>query len=137
MSNVLPNDARQYSLSAFITFDFEDIPGAVVIVLAKIPTGSVITSGLVFVEIDFAGGTTHDCDIGDNDNDDRYSPTIIELDGGAGIPSNTFTVDESKTAIDDEDLTLTPIHTGGDPTSGVARCVIEYVTDGRGNENRG
>lgn len=136
MSNVLPQDARQYALTAYVEFDFEDIPGAVVVNLAEIPQGSVLTSGYVFVETAFAGGSTHDAEFGDETDDDRYSGTIVELDAG-GRPTNDFTVDDSKTASADRHITITPVHTGGDPTSGAARLLIDYVTDGRHNENRG
>ena len=136
MSNVLPQDARQYKLNAYIEFDFEDIPGAVLVNLAEIPQGSVITSGAVFIETAFSGGTTHDAEFGDVDDIDRYSGTIVELDA-AGIPTNDFTVDSSKTASNDVFLTITPVHTGGNPTAGAARLLVDYVTDGRHNENRG
>ncbi len=137
MSNVLPNDARQYSLSAYINLDFEDIPGSALVNVAEIPQGSVITFIELFVETTFAGGTTHDLEIGDDVDIDRYTPTISELDGSAGRPANVPVADGHKTVIGEENLTVTPVSTGGNPTSGAARLLVEYITDGRHNENRG
>ncbi len=139
MSNILPNDARQYSLSAFINLDFEDLAGSDPVSIAEIPQGSVITYVEAFIETSFSGGTTHDLDLGDTLDPNRYSQAgPLEIDGAAGAPATPPSTTGYKTAgSGDENLDATPINVGGDPTAGAMRIIVEYVTDGRQNENRG
>ena len=132
----LPNVARQYSLAVFIDIVFGDIPvTAVAVALAELPQGSVITNINAFVVTAFAGSGNYDADFGDVTDPNEYSPTIVELDA-PGIPTNTVAVSGFKTTSSEPDLNITPVFTTV-PTAGAARLLVEYVTSGRNNENRG
>lgn len=135
MSDLKP-DTRQYVLQAVSVIAFGDIPGSAAVEVVELPQNAVVTSIVLFVDTAFAGGTTHDLDIGDETDPNRYTQTISEIDAG-GIPTNPPAVDYSQTAAADVNITVTPTHTGGDPTSGSARLIVQYYVDGRANENQG
>lgn len=132
----LLTDARQYPLLASVDIVFGDIPGSTLVNVLQLPQNSVVTKIDLVVDTAFAGGTTHDLDIGDDVDPNRYSQTICEIDA-AGIPANPPAADLSQTTDAEPNITVTPTHTGGDPTSGAARLLVEYVIDGRHNENQG
>lgn len=129
-------DARQWPLSAQVDIAFGDIPGAAEVEVLDLPQGAVITDIQVVVDTAFAGGTTHDLDIGDASEPTRYSATIVEIDA-AGIPANPPAPTYFETTGAEPKLTVTPTHTGGDPTSGALRLLVQYVVAGRHNENEG
>lgn len=129
-------DARQWPLVAEVDIAFGDIPGAAAVEVLELPQGSVITSIQLVVDTAFSGGTTHDLDIGDVTDPNRYSQTIVELDA-AGIPANPPAASLYETTDAEPKLTVTPTHTGGDPSAGAARLLVEYVVSGRHNENQG
>lgn len=134
--SALKPDARQYALVAESVIAFGDIPGSSAVEVLELPQGSVIVDIQLVVDTAFSGGTTHDLDIGDDVDPNRYSQTIVEIDA-AGIPTNPPAADLSKTTSAEPNVTVTPTHTGGDPTAGSARLIVTYLTDGRHNENQG
>jgi len=135
MSTISVPDTRQYPIAAIATFTYEDMVGSTVVNLFKMQVGSIVISGFLNVNTTFAGGSTHDCDLGDATDPDEYSTTVIELDGTAGIPANNVTPSGFVTTSAEPDFVLTPISTGGDPTSGSATVFITYLVTGRAHEN--
>lgn len=128
-------DTRQFPVVAYLEFTFADVPDAAAINAVALPVGSIVTAIELFVTTTFAGGTTHDLDIGDATDGDEYTPTVSELDGAAGRPANPPVTTGFQTTLDEPDITFTPVHTGGNPTSGAARFWVEYITEGRFHEN--
>jgi len=126
---------RQWPLAAYVDFSFSDMVGSTAVELFAVPAGSILTYMSLYTTTAFAGGTTHDCDIGDITDPDEYSTTIIELDGTAGLPTNKPTLSGYKTTTTEPKVLLTPISTGGDPTSGVGYVFATYIVVGRSNEN--
>lgn len=141
--SALKPDGRQYALQAVSVIVFGDIPGSDAVDVIELPQNAVVTSMVLVVDTAFAGGSTHDLDIGDTADPDRYTQTIAEIDA-SGIPTNAPAVSGSQAADDyyqtesgDEFITVTPTHTGGNPSSGSARLIVEYYIAGRQNENQG
>jgi len=132
----LLTDARQYPLSAQVDIVFGDIPGSAAVPVLDLPQGATIVEMVLYVDTAFSGGTTHDLDIGDASDPNRYTPTISEIDA-TGIPTNAPVVNYFVTTGSEPQLTVTPTHTGGDPTAGAARLLVRYVVEGRHNENQG
>lgn len=128
-------DTRQYPVVAYVEFTYADIPGSTAVAAIALPTKSIVTEIELYVQTSFAGGSTHDLDIGDATDDDEYTPTISELDGSAGRPANAPVTTGFQTTLAEPDIELLPTHTGGNPTSGAARLIVEYVTEGRFHEN--
>lgn len=129
-------DARQWPLRAQVDIDFGDIPGTAAVAVLDLPQGSVVTNIQLIVDTAFSGGTTHDLDIGDASDPNRYTPTITEIDA-AGIPANPPVVTLFETTDAEPQITVTPAHVGGDPTAGALRLLVEYVVAGRHTENYG
>lgn len=132
----LLTDSRQYPLVAVVDIVFGDIPGSALVNVLELPQNAVVTKIDLVVDTAFAGGTTHDLDIGDDVDPNRYTQTISEIDA-AGVPTNPPAADFYQTTDAEPNITVTPTHTGGDPTSGAARLIVEYIIDGRHNENQG
>lgn len=132
-------DARQYPLVAVVDIDFSDIVTTAVLVnVLELPQNAVVTDINFVVDVSFAGGTTHDLDIGDDVDPNRYSQTIVEIDGTAGVPpTNEPRPDFYQTTDAEPNITVTPTHTGAALTSGSGRLIVEYVIAGRHNENQG
>lgn len=129
------NAARQYPLQTSIDIAFGDVLGATETPVLDLPPNAVITGFLFVVDTSFSGGTTHDLDIGDASDPNRYGR--VELDGSAG-PSATQPVPSGfKTTNSEPQLSVSPVHVGGDPTAGAARLIVEYIIEGRHNENQG
>ena len=136
MAALTPPDTRSYPLVAFVDITFDDLVGAAVVNLLAVPVGSIFIAMSINVTTSFAGGTTHDCDIGDATDPDEYSTTVIELDGSAGLPTNNCTVGTRfLTTSSEPNLVFTPISTGGDPTSGAAYLYAEYINNAKADEN--
>jgi len=128
--------ARQKGLVAIVDIAFGDIAGATEVPVLDLPQGATVTGITLVVDTAFAGGTTHDLDIGDVTDPNRYTQTISEIDA-AGIPANPPAISGYETTSAEPQISVTPTHTGGDPTSGAARLIVEYVEAGRHDENYG
>ena len=119
----------------YLEFTYADVPGSTAINAAAVQPGSIITEMELWIVTTFAGGTTHDLDIGDATTADRYSSTVCELDGSAGLPANQPAVTYYQTTLSEPNVTFTPVHTGGNPTSGAARFWFTSICEGRFHEN--
>ena len=128
--------ARQKVCYAVVDIAFGDIPGATEVPVLDLPQGSTVVDITLVVDTAFAGGTTHDLDIGDVTDPNRYTQTISEIDA-AGLPANPPAISGFETSSSEPQISVTPTHTGGDPTSGAARLIVGYVNADRHDENFG
>lgn len=128
-------DTRQFPVVAYLEFTYADVPGSAALAAVALPVGSIVQDIELWVTTTFAGGTTHDLDIGDATDDDEYSATVCELDGAAGLPANPPAVTGFQTTLSEPDILFTPVHTGGNPTAGAARFWVQYITESRAHEN--
>ena len=129
-------DARQYELTAVVDIVAADIvTTAVEVQVLELPQNSVVTNIVLVVDTSFDTGTTADLDIGDNTDPNRYTQTISEIDGAAGIPANPPAADYYQTLAADTHITVTPTLTGIAMVAGAARLIVTYYVAGRHNEN--
>jgi len=131
-------DTRQWPLAAYAPFSYEDALGVAdaAIVLFAVPAGAIITQLKLTTTVAFAsGGGTHDADIGDVVDTDRYSATVVELDGTAGAPTNNAVVDGSITTSAEPNVTLDFVDGTGVATSGAGFVVGTYIDTSRSTEN--
>ncbi len=137
----IPNLARQYPLSVFIDVVYGDVPThATEYSLCEVPLGSVVTRISMFVATVFAGDTTsEDGDIGDTTLTTRYTDSTPAEFDISGIPSNLPSVTGFKTTSSEPNITLKMTYgtTTASPNAGAVRILIDYITSGRNNENRG
>ena len=130
-------DARQKVCTAIVDIAFGDIATtAVEVPVLDLPVGSTVVDITLVVDTAFAGGTTHDLDIGDASDPNRYTAAISEIDA-VGIPANPPAITGFETTDSEPQISVTPTHTGGSPTSGAARLIVGYVEAGRHDENFG
>jgi len=136
----IPQVARQYPLSVFIDLVFGDLVlHATSYNLCEVPLGSVVTRISAYVTTIFASAGTFDANVGDVSLVTRYTDsTPMELDA-TGIPANYPTVTGYKTTASEPNITIKGVFgsTGTSPTAGAMRILIDYITSGRNNENRG
>ena len=132
-------DARQYPLVAVVDIDFNDIiVTAVAVDVLELPQNSVVTAVSLVIDVSFDNGTTADLDIGDATDPNRYTQTIAELDGVAGVPpTNEPRPDFFQTTDAEPNIVVTPTLTGSTLDEGSARLIVEYYVAGRRNENQG
>lgn len=136
MATISVPTTRQFQLSLVSTFTYEDCVGAAVVNLFGVQVGSKLTYINLTINTSFAGGTTHDADFGDVTDPDEYSATVVELDGTAlAQPANPPALTGFVTTSAEPNVTLSPVSTGGDPTSGSADLYVSYIVKGRAHEN--
>jgi methenyltetrahydromethanopterin cyclohydrolase len=130
-------DARQKVCYAIVEVGFADVATtAAEVPVLDLPQGATVVDIQLVVDTAFAGGTTHDLDIGDVTDPNRYTQTIAEIDA-PGIPANPPAVSGFETTAAEPQISVTPTHTGGSPTSGAARLIVGYLEAGRHDENFG
>lgn len=126
---------RQTVLSAEVDFTFADITDdAAANPAIDIPAGAVVVGGELVVTTAFDSTTSDVADIGDGGDTDRYSATPVNLQA-AGATALDVT-GYRYTANDTIDIAWTP-GTASTATAGAATLRIQYVMDGRANENHG
>jgi hypothetical protein len=123
------NFGRQYVLAATQTINFGDLVNGSAEVVLDVRPGARVIGGFLLVDTVW-NGTTPTLDLGDGVDPDRYTATPIALDalGLTALDVTGYKYVESDTI--DGTLVVT-----GTPTQGSATLVIEYLLDGRVNEN--
>lgn len=123
----------QYPVVASVSFTFADLLTTVVEDLCQIPAGATVVGGEIIVDTAWDSGTSDTFDIGDADDDDRYTSTIINLQsaGRTALTLTGYQYTETDTIIG------TPTITGTAATAGAARINIMYVVEDRGHEVQG
>lgn len=129
---------RQWVLSAEITVSYDDDFGAavdngVVQNLVRLPVGARVVGGEIVVETAWDNGTAATIDIGDVTDPDRYTASPVNL---AAAGRTALTLTGFKTTTTERDVDATPVFTGTDATQGQAYIRIEYVIEGKANENQ-
>ena len=115
---------RQWVLSSVTRIDHTMLQDGAVAV-SELPPDAVVVGGQLIVQTAFSGGTLA---VGDADTAGRYASGVT-----AGVAKTDLSVTGYQTDATEEIL-VTP---SGTPTSGEALLIIEYVREGRSNENQG
>ena len=147
------NSERQYALVAQATVNYTDIANyasaaaAETFTLVELPAGARILRvawNLVTAFADDAAETQL-IDLGTSgggvtDNPDAFTATEIDADGTTGAAEaaqSEVGYDEQYTTPVDIDFTFTPSVGAAALTAGKIEVFVEYIVDGRGNENQG
>jgi hypothetical protein len=115
---------RQWVLASVTRIDHTMLQDGAVAV-SELPPDAVVVGGQLIVQTAFSGGTL---DVGDADTADRYA------DGVAASVAKTDLSVTGHQSAGTEEILVTP---SAAPTSGEALLIIEYVREGRSNENQG
>ncbi|NIQ14286.1 MAG: hypothetical protein GTO02_07745 [Candidatus Dadabacteria bacterium] len=111
-----------------IAWDTLSSDAAVAEAVFDIPANAIIVGGGIVVDTAFNSTTSDVLDLGDGSDDDRYTPTPINLQA-TGFTAWTVTGFKYTTA-DTIDLEWTA-GAASTATAGSARLWLEYIVDGR------
>jgi hypothetical protein len=126
---VVTTSERQWPLTAEASFDFDDYTSGVAFAVVDVPAGAIVVGGYVMVTTAWDSATSSTLQVGDGGSASRYDPSDVDMKAATGkqiVPSGY--VYPTKDTIDIE---ITDV---GAPSAGVAKVVIEYIIEGRGNE---
>lgn len=125
------SDTYQWPLnSGPLTFDFSDLVDGTGVAALRLPPGAVVVGGSVVVQTAWNSGTSATLDVGDGDNDDRYTSSAIDLTT-AGRTALTLT---GHMYANPDDLELLLTEDGSAATEGEGYIEVEIVMDGRVSE---
>lgn len=131
--------ARQYPLVAVVDVAQTDLPTGVPVAVLDLPQNAVVTGGQLIIDTAFDSATTDTIDVGFTTPNDTPDPNAY-LAGGAdngSTPQSIALVPTGRAAVGEEQITIENTAAGAEGTAGVGRLVIEYIIDGRHNENFG
>jgi hypothetical protein len=124
------NHGRQWALVAMQDFELSQLEDGVAVAAVKLPYGARVTGGGVIITEVFDSTTSDALDIGDGDDADRYSSTPID---GQALGYTALDITGFKySTIDYVDITWAS--GGGTPTTGKGVLIVEYLVDGKANE---
>lgn len=134
--SVTLNPGRQEVIAAKIAVGYADIDsdtaGAEPVI--QVPAGAIVVGGYVNVTEAFDSTTSDALDVGDGDDDDRYSATPIDLQS-TGVTALDVT-GYKYTTQDTIDVEWTAGATGT-ATAGAFEIVVQYIVDGRAAFSQG
>lgn len=126
------SDVYQWPLnSGPLTFLFSDLTSGTGVAALRLPPGAVVTGGSVVVQTAWDSGTSATVKVGDEDDDDRYTSSAIDLTT-TGRTALTLTGHMHNTP---QDLLLELTEVGAAATAGEAYIEVEIVMDGRVSES--
>lgn len=128
----LKESDRQYPLTAVVEISYSDLLSGVALPVAEVPNDAVVTGGQFVVTEVFDSGTTDTFTVGDTVDDDEYGSAI---DGQAA--ATTVLTPTGYQYASNTDLVVKWTGVGDAPTQGKALLIVEYVRQGRQNENQG
>lgn len=130
------DQGRQWPLSAEKTVlwsdDFGAVAESVLQEIFRLPVNSRVIGGEIVVEVAWDNVTSAAVDMGDVTDPDRYAAAVdLKATGRTALTLTGFKHTEAE-----RDVNLTPAFVGGDATQGQAYIRIEYVIEGKANENQ-
>lgn len=128
----LKESDRQYPLTAVVEISYSDLVSGVALPVAEVPNDAVVTGGQFVVTEVFDSATSDTVTVGDADDDDEYKGGINAQSAGT-----TALVPTGHQYASNTDLVVKWTGVGTAPTQGKALLIVEYVRQGRQNENQG
>lgn len=124
---------RQYTLQAIVDFGFADLTDSTADIAIELPSDAIITGGHLYISEVFNSTTSDVISIGDTDDDNEYlsAQSVAALGLTALVPTG-LKLDAGKN--------ITILHVAGTAdtaTTGIGQLVVNYIRQGRSNENQG
>ena len=123
---------RQYVLSARADFTYADFTSGTELPVIELPPDAVVVGGQFVVTTVWDSATSDTFTVGDETDDDEYGAAI---DGQAAALTALVPTGFEYTATEDVVVKWTGVGTA--PTQGAGYLIVNYVRDGRSNENQG
>jgi hypothetical protein len=127
---ITKTDDYQYPLTQIKRFLFADLEGETAVAAHVIPPGGIVISGAVVVETASDDTGTAVLDVGDVDDDDRYTSTAVNL---KATGRTALTITGHKYVVP-TDLLLTATFENDDGGAGEGYIELTIVMEGRENE---
>ena len=126
-------DGRQYSLVAQVDILQADFATGVGRAVIQLPQNAIVISGQLIVDTAFDSVTSDTGEVGDVTTASRYVSAVnLQSVGATALVPTGFKTTDVQTDIFFENTEV-----GSAGTAGVARLIVEYIIDGRHNENQG
>lgn len=123
---------RQYPMVAIVSFTYADLTDATAENLVELPSDAIITGGQLVIDTAFNSATSDTIAVGDTDTGAAYlSATSVASTGSTAIAGSGTELAAGKY------VTITWDGTGTAPSAGAGRLIVEYIRNGRSNENQG
>jgi hypothetical protein len=124
-------DTRQTPLVATVEFSFADFVSGVGAIACALPQNAVVTGGQIIIDTAFNGSVSVGAEIGDVGVVDRYlGVTSVLATGLTALVPTGYAVENANRNV------LIEITEGGTASSqGAGRLQVEYIVEGRSNEN--
>jgi len=124
---------RQYELSAIVDFGFADLTDSTADIAIELPSDAIITGGHLYISEVFDSTTSDVISIGDTDDDNEYlsAQSVQALGLTALVPTGL------KLAAGKNITILHVAGTADTATTGIGQLVVNYIRQGRSNENQG
>lgn len=129
---ITKNTGRQDVLVAHVTVTYDDLTSGSAAEAVDVPPDAIYLRGYVDVKTAWDSNTSDVLDVGDGDDDDRYTSSQIDI-SSTGI-TELDTVSKQYAEKDTVDLTWTG--TGTAPTQGELDLIFEYIVEDRAVETQ-
>ena len=123
---------RQYPIVAHVTVSYSDLTSGTAEEAIDVPADAIYLWGYVDVKTAFDSATSDVLDVGDGDDDDRYTSSQIDISSTGR--TDVDVVGQQYTESDTIDVTWTG--TGSAPSAGEFDLVFAYIIEDRENETR-
>lgn len=121
---------HHWPLAVVVPFTHSDLTTATAEATTQLPPKATITGGSIVIDTAFDYATSGVIDIGDAADPNRYTSSAVDLTTAA---RTALTLTGYQTTAP-TDITATPTLVGA-VSAGAGRLIIEYVVEGKGNEN--
>jgi hypothetical protein len=130
---ITKDSGRQWPLVAMVDFALADVVAGTATAAVELPQGAIVLSADLYVTEAFNGGTTATIKIGDAADDDRYTPTPLNVTttGKKALTPTGYAMSVQG------DMKVTFAQTGTAATTGAAKLIVQYAVVDRCNSNQG
>lgn len=126
------DSGRQTVLSAIARFTYEDFTSGTALPVIELPPDAVVVGGMFVLETLWNSATSDTFTVGDEVDDDEYASGI---NGKTTAYTALTPTGYQYTATKNIVVKWTGVSTA--PTQGAGYLIVNYVREGRSNENQG
>lgn len=129
---ITQNSDRQYPLSAYVEFSYADFVSGVYAAAVDMPADAIVVGGDFVITTAFNSATSDTFTVGDDTDDDEYGAAI-----NGQTAARTALVPTGFQFAQNGTVGLKWTGAGAAPSAGAGFLHVQYVREGRSNENQG
>lgn len=126
------DSGRQYPLTAMVRFTFSDLVSGTYAPMIELPPDAIVVSGFLQLDTLFDSTTSDTVTVGDVASANRYKAAI-----NAKTTAFTALVPTGYQYTSTKTVGITWTGVGTAPTQGAGYLLVEYIREGRSQENQG